>query len=118
MTASVTGNSQQPDDVETSKKKRHFTSPAQKAAALTIGIAAALLTIGMNYWIGSSVEDARAVVVLTLPGLLGAMAVGQNVHAFSLGVAATINGVFYCSLTLVTCGGLNALAKKLREFLG
>lgn len=33
------------------------------------------------------------------PGILGAMAIGQNVHAFSLWIAAIVNGAFYAGLT-------------------
>ncbi len=42
------------------------------------------------------------VLTLITPGLIGSMAVGNNVHAFSLAVAALINAVLYFVLGLIS----------------
>jgi hypothetical protein len=37
----------------------------------------------------------RALMVLTIPGLLGSAILGRNVHAFSIAFAMLINGILY-----------------------
>lgn len=53
-----------------------------------------------------SVEE--VVTVLVLPGLFVAMIVGGNVHAFSLGVAATSNFVLYGALSYFVLGKMGS----------
>ena len=43
------------------------------------------------------------ITVLLLPGLIGSMGVSNNVHAFSLAVAAFINGVVYFVVGWLLC---------------
>ena len=44
-------------------------------------------------WLVGAIQ--RAAIVLLLPGLIGSMAIGGNVHAFSLPAACAINMLVY-----------------------
>lgn len=49
--------------------------------------------VGMSDPVGAAVKP--VLMTLIIPGLLGSAIIGGNIHAFSLGVAAVINGVLY-----------------------
>jgi len=44
----------------------------------------------------------KAVLILLCPGVIGAIAVGGNVHTFELSVAAAINGLMYFAVAWLT----------------
>jgi len=53
----------------------------------------------------------RCLVALLLPGMFGSMAMGGNVHAWSLWVAAGLNGVIYFGLVWVASRLASRLVK-------
>jgi hypothetical protein len=54
----------------------------------------------------------NAAMFLTIPGLIGSVAVSSNVHAFSLIAAAIINTVIYFCLVLLSFGMLKKVRRK------
>ena len=55
-------------------------------------------------------------VTFCFPGMLGAMVVSNNVHAFHLWVAAVFNFIFYFILTWSLIGlGLRLFKKKVKS---
>jgi len=66
-------------------------------AILTLNLEGLSATSNNPFW--GDVQ--RCLVSLLLPGMLGSMAMGGNVHAWSLWVAAGLNGVIYFGLIWV-----------------
>jgi len=54
----------------------------------------------------------EGVVILITPGMYGAMAVSENVHAWSLWVASGINGLIYFAVGWFACMLCSRLAGK------
>jgi hypothetical protein len=71
-----------------------------------LGVVQAVLTLNLGKL--SAISDdpflggvQSFLVTLLLPGMFGAMAVGGNVHAWSLWVAAGLNALIYSGLTWI-----------------
>ena len=54
----------------------------------------------------------RCLVSLLLPGMFGSMAMGGNVHAWSLWVAAGLNGVIYFGLIWIAVHFASRFVKR------
>jgi hypothetical protein len=106
------GHSLKVDPIEVEARLR--TSSWRKVGALTIGIIAALLTLGLENFDSLSFGLGRILSGVVSPGLLGSMAVAGSAHAFSLWVAATFNGIFYCGLTLAASSLASAIGRRFR----
>jgi hypothetical protein len=77
--------------------------------ALVLASAVALLTVS----VGQLSLYTELLIVFCIPGMIGSMAVSNNVHAFHLWVAAIFNFVFYFALTWSIVGlGLRLFRKK------
>jgi hypothetical protein len=68
-----------------------------------------LSTISNNPFLGGV---QRCLVSLLLPGMFGSMAMGGNVHAWSLWVAAGLNGIIYFGLILFAASFASYLVKR------
>jgi hypothetical protein len=86
-------------------------------ASLIVGTAGFLVTLSLQSAAVVSLGYTGLVFMsaVTLPGLLGSMLVAGNAHAFSLWIAAILNGIFYCGLCWVICALSNALLRKMRR---
>lgn len=80
---------------------KESTSPRlRELATLAVGILFGLtLMTASSFGMGLQFRMFRILIVLVLPGMIGSMAIGQNVHAFSIAIAAVVNGAFYAGLT-------------------
>ena len=100
--------------------ERKLLSPRRATSiALAVGIIAAALTLslytplmGSEPLMGSA---GRVLSTVLFPGILGSVAVAGNAHAFSLGMGAAINFVFYFGIAWVICKALAGIGKKLRH---
>jgi hypothetical protein len=102
-----------PADIEGPSEVPQRKSSWRKVSSLTVGIIAALLTLGL-YLNSLSFGSSRIISGVVFPGLLGSMAVAGNAHAFSLWVAAAFNGIFYCSLTWAALSLTSVIGNWLR----
>jgi hypothetical protein len=95
----------------------HFTSRRRVLVCLALGIAAIFVTLSLESHAVESLGYTGLVFASTVafPGLLGSMAIAGNVHAFSLWIAATVNGVFYFGLCWIICALFNVIMRKLRR---
>jgi hypothetical protein len=102
-----------PADIEGPSEGPQRKSSWRKLSALTVGIIAAFLTLGL-YLNSLSFGSSRIISGVVFPGLLVSMAIVGNAHAVSLWVAAGFNGIFYCSLTWTALSLASVIGKWLR----
>jgi len=79
---------------------RHFTSRRQRMVSLVVGTVGVLVTLSLQSSAVVSLGYTGLIFASTVafPGLIGSMLIAGNVHAFSLWIAAILNGIFYCGL--------------------
>ncbi len=82
---------------------------ATVASAFGLAMGAATFSLESFSWVE------RFFVPFLIPGLIGSMAVGGNVHAFSLWVAAIINTVFYFLVLWLLSAFFTMLHRKIRR---
>jgi hypothetical protein len=84
--------------------------------AAVAGTAAVVLTIGLESRAAMSMgfSSLRAMSLIALPGLIGSMAIAGGVHAFSLWIAAILNGLLYFGLSWAAASLFNSIRKKFR----
>lgn len=103
----------EPADVKSPRTPRNSRT-GRKIGTLTLGFAAALLTLGLeNTWFVSHLGAAGEVITAALfPGLLASTAIAGNTHAFSLWIAAAFNGILYSILIWAAWSLISAIARK------
>lgn len=85
---------------QVSRANRHVCWP--KLIALVVGIISAFLSISLEHPVSFLYGKAGVfITALLIPGLISSAAIARNPHAFSLWIAAGINGVFYCFIVLM-----------------
>ena len=106
----------EPADIEAPLESPQRTSNWRKVSALTVGVVAALLTLGLeNLWFASHLGAAGGLLTGVLfPGLLGSMAIARNAHAFSLWIAAAFNGILYCCVIWAAFSLASAIGRRSR----
>jgi hypothetical protein len=68
--------------------------------SLVVGTVGVLVTLSLQSSAVVSLGYTGLIFASTVafPGLIGSMLIAGNVHAFSLWIAAILNGIFYCGL--------------------
>jgi len=87
------------------------------AIVAVVGVVAVLLTLSLEYSrtaYSMGYSGLTVVSMIAFPGLMGSMVIAGNVHAFSLWVAAFLNGLFYCGLSWAACALLNSIVRRVR----